>query len=289
MHEELRDISRPQVVAAEGGGAPLRWVAVLVIVAILAAGVWMFVRARRQKDAQQMITRAGQLYEQRRLPEAYEVATRAAVILPSDPELLDLITKVMQKASIKTDPPGATVYLQRFKGPDTRERAGTTPLELPRLLRADYLVTVEKQGYAPATRPLSIAPIWWGDMESARMPGNLQIKMLPSASVPRNMVFVSGGPYRLQGWYRASDREVRLPDFFIDRYEVSNRDYAEFVRAGGYRRRELWKNQADVSRFVDTTGLPGPRTWAGAARHRRDARTTLSPTSRGTRPRRSPD
>ncbi|MGZ8830935.1 MAG: SUMF1/EgtB/PvdO family nonheme iron enzyme, partial [Thermoanaerobaculia bacterium] len=242
---------------------------VVAIVAVIAAA-WFFVRAKRQKDAQQLTTRAEQLFEQRKLPAAYEVAIQAAEILPADDRLIDLMTKITQEVSIKTDPPGATVYLQRFKGPDTRERAGTTPLKLPRLMRADYLVTVEKQGYAPMTRPLSIAPIWFRDYEGRRMPGTLQIKMLPSASVPRNMVFVGGGPYRLQGWYRASDREVNLPDFFIDRCEVSNHDFEEFVRAGGYRRPELWKNQASglgprASDFVDSTGLPGPRNWAGGA------------------------
>src|SRR5260370_34456931 len=193
---------------------------------------------------------------------------QAAAIIPNDDRLLDLITKVTQKVSIQSDPSGATVYLQRFRGPEERVRVGTTPLALPRLLRADYLVTVEKPGYAPATRPLSIAPIWARDLEFARMPGALQMTLLPTSKVPPKMVFVSGGSYRLQGWYRASDLAPDLRDYFIDRFEVSNRDFEEFVRDGGYRRRELWKGlpipfEAAMQRFRDTTGLPGPRGWAG--------------------------
>src|SRR5437867_4958336 len=82
------------------------------------------------------------------------------------------------------------------------------------------------------------------------------------------MVFVAGGPYRLQGWYRASERAADLRDFFIDRFEVSTRDFEEFVRDGGYRRPELWTALpipfgAAMKRFRDTTNLPGPRNWSG--------------------------
>ncbi|MGZ8853367.1 MAG: serine/threonine-protein kinase, partial [Thermoanaerobaculia bacterium] len=135
MHEDLRDISRAASVrAGENTGASLRTIGVVVAIVAVIAAAWFFVRAKRQKGAQQLITRAQQLFEeQRKLPAAYEVAIQAAEILPADDRLIDLMTKITQEVSIKTDPPGATVYLQRFKGPDTRERAGTTPLKLPRL------------------------------------------------------------------------------------------------------------------------------------------------------------
>ena len=50
----------------------------------------------------------------------------------------------------------------------------------------------------------------------------------------------------MAGFDRPSERVVQLHDFFIDRFEVSNRDFEQFVRDGGYRRRELWKQP-----FVD--------------------------------------
>ncbi len=270
LHEALRDITRAQRAGpAHGGGAAVRlvlkWGAAFAIVAILATGGWFGLRATRQRDARALLARGEQFYAQHKVEEAYTAVTSAAKVLPNDDRVIDLITKTTQNVSVQSEPAGATVYMQRFKGPQRRVRMGTTPLELPRLMRADYIVTVEKNGYAPASRPLSIAPIWARDLESRRMPGTLQVKLLPAASVPRDMVFVAGGPYRLSGWYRASDRTVDLRDFFIDRLEVSNADFAQFVRAGGYRRPELWPPEADVSRFVDTTGLPGPRSWAGGA------------------------
>ena len=72
-----------------------------------------------------------------------------------------------------------------------------------------------------------------------------------------------------------------LRDFLIDRDEVTNRECEAFVRAGGYRRPELWKHPCHDNgrhsrssghrRFRDATGLHFRATGA-AARRPRDAR-----------------
>jgi len=66
--------------------------------------------------------------------------------------------------------------------------------------------------------------------------------------------------------------QVELRDFYIDRNEVTNRQFKAFVDAGGYQQRDLWDyefvldgaviswDQA-IARFTDRTGRPGPYTW----------------------------
>jgi dienelactone hydrolase len=60
--------------------------------------------------------------------------------------------------------------------------------------------------------------------------------------------------------------------FFIDRYEITNRQFKEFVDHGGYRNRDLWRHECikngkelswedAMSEFVDKTGRSGPSTW----------------------------
>jgi hypothetical protein len=60
--------------------------------------------------------------------------------------------------------------------------------------------------------------------------------------------------------------------FFIDRYEVSNKQYKEFMDKGGYRDPGYWKQEFKkegkvisweeaMTLFVDNTGRPGPSTW----------------------------
>ena len=73
----------------------------------------------------------------------------------------------------------------------------------------------------------------------------------------------------------ATDAPVgKLDDFFIGRYEVTNREYKAFVDAGGYRNREYWKHpfvkdgreltwEEAMKAFVDPSGQPGPSTWLG--------------------------
>ena len=51
------------------------------------------------------------------------------------------------------------------------------------------------------------------------------------------MTFVRGGPYAI-----GVASAVTLPDFWIDRTEVTNRDYQRFVEAGGYRNPQFWKH-----------------------------------------------
>lgn len=66
----------------------------------------------------------------------------------------------------------------------------------------------------------------------------------------------------------------QLDDYFIDKYEVTNREYREFITAGGYFTREYWparfmKDGSEIGweeamqQFRDRTGLPGPRSWSG--------------------------
>ena len=65
---------------------------------------------------------------------------------------------------------------------------------------------------------------------------------------------------------------VQIDDFLIDRHEVTNEEYKKFVDAGGYQKREFWKQpfvrdgrtvpwEDAVALFHDATGRPGPATW----------------------------
>ena len=89
----------------------------------------------------------------------------------------------------------------------------------------------------------------------------------PVDAVPPGMVRVVGGrdPVRFG---LVGD----LDDFWIDRFEVTNRQFKEFVDQGGYRRRDYWREpfieggrsvpwEEAVGRFRDATGRPGPATW----------------------------
>ncbi|MBA3296076.1 MAG: SUMF1/EgtB/PvdO family nonheme iron enzyme, partial [Acidobacteria bacterium] len=65
---------------------------------------------------------------------------------------------------------------------------------------------------------------------------------------------------------------VELADYWVDKYEVTNRDFRRFVDAGGYRDRKYWTTpfrrgdrvltfEEAMAGFRDATGRQGPATW----------------------------
>ena len=66
--------------------------------------------------------------------------------------------------------------------------------------------------------------------------------------------------------------ELALKDYWIDRYEVTNRQFKMFVEQGGYQRREYWRIAFErdgkhlswdeaMALFRDGAGRPGPKDW----------------------------
>ncbi|HUP50230.1 MAG TPA: SUMF1/EgtB/PvdO family nonheme iron enzyme, partial [Thermoanaerobaculia bacterium] len=281
MLQALRGLSGEMAATGVPGGAAGRpsWkrvagaAAAVVILVLIGGAAWMALHGKRERDAERLIATAEGHLRRRAYPEAYGAAVAAASMFPNNERLHNVIANSSEKVVIESDPPGASVHLRRFKGSPEGQDAGTTPLTIPRLAWADYLVTITKEGYAAAVLPMSTAPAFFRGQLMRRHSPHLEVDLHKSGEAPPGMVFVKGGEYRLTGWQRPSDRAVVLDDFFIDRYEVSNAEFEEFVRAGGYRRRDLWRHpftdggkrlsfEQAMARFRDATGMAGPRSWS---------------------------
>ncbi|HXI20775.1 MAG TPA: SUMF1/EgtB/PvdO family nonheme iron enzyme, partial [Gemmatimonadales bacterium] len=100
------------------------------------------------------------------------------------------------------------------------------------------------------------------------------ITLEPDSALPPEMVPVAGGLLGVQAPGFGDVPPLRLQDFLMDRFEVTNRDYKRFVDAGGYRRRDLWPEpivkdgrtlgwEQAVALMTDRTGRTGPATWEG--------------------------
>ncbi len=150
---------------------------------------------------------------------------------------------------------------------------GTTPLDDVRIPRTPELLRIEKKGYATVER-LASNELARAQKEPAL--GSLdsiaiRVPLIPAGVAP-GMVFVPGGEYKLVTPDLPRGLKAQLDDYFIDRYEVSNADFRAFVTGGGYTNPVLWPHPLVVDgdtlgfaeamkRFVDRTGLPGPRGW----------------------------
>lgn len=92
-----------------------------------------------------------------------------------------------------------------------------------------------------------------------------------AADTPPGMVWVAEAPPG-SGFVLGALPAVALPAFWMDRYEVTNRQFKEFVAGGGYQKRRFWKQpfvkdgqtlawEEAMAQFKDATGKPGPATW----------------------------
>src|SRR5207248_393119 len=100
----------------------------------------------------------------------------------------------------------------------------------------------------------------------------IQLVLDRAESSPANMVRVAGGKFELELTHMGSQPSFELDDYWIDKYEVSNREFKKFVDAGGYLDRKYWKYpfikdghqlsfSAAMKLFVDRTGRQAPATW----------------------------
>lgn len=104
-------------------------------------------------------------------------------------------------------------------------------------------------------------------MTEAARPAPADAETLPIDRVPERMVvipsglFLQGSPEGAGNRDEQPQRAVYLPTFAIDRFPVTNREFAAFAEDGGYQRRELW--DPDGWLWAHWGGHRGPFWWWG--------------------------
>jgi len=202
----------------------------------------------------------------RNLVPPYRLAKRAEAVLGNDRELAKLFSQVSLNINVLSHPPGARVYMKPYGDADSAwTYVGVTPLEKVRVPIGIFRWKFEKEGYDSV---LAAASTW----NIGPDPKVLASKVVVPSDLVRTLDKVGSAP---PGMVRVPATETpvgTLPDYFIGRYEVTNREYKAFVDAGGYRKREYWKHpfvedgrrltwDEAMRKFVDVSGRPGPSTW----------------------------
>ena len=237
-------------------------VAVLLLAAAAAAMVrWNAREANARKVVLPEIQRLATAVEN---DSAFKLALEVRSFLDDDPVFEALWNRIAAPVSFRTEPPGATVFAASFRDTSAWSRLGTTPLDSVRLPNAVYSrIRIEKEGYRPFRGLLS--PTWSDETPYV---------LVPLDSPDSDMVHVNRGEYPPRLAQLDQLPALKLGDFLIDRYEVTNEQYKAFVTAGGYRNPEYWTEpferagrsvpfETAVAGFVDRTGRPGPATWEG--------------------------
>ena len=261
---------------------PLTWVVAAAGVATLAAAVMLPARARARVDgARAALERVEALALGQRYAEAYALGAEIEPVLGEDSTLARWMPEVSDRLSVRSTPAGARIWLQTFEDgvrvglEGGRTLLGATPIRDVRLPRGDHFLEIELEGHIPVERLLS--------SDFARIEGALfgepfdldvDVALRVDTSSFAEMVRVPGGRYTLVSADAPAGASADLSDFLIDRFEVTNEQFAEFIRAGGYADPSGWPNEINhdpvepavagaVDLFRDRTRLPGPREWSG--------------------------
>jgi dienelactone hydrolase len=266
----------PPAVAPARSKSGQRFVAVGVsILALVVIGLfvgWFANRTKQRNWARtEAIPRIQELREQsswlewgEKAWEANDLATEAAKYLGDDPTLEEAWSSVTMPINVTSDPPGAKIFAKVYTDPDADWRKlGTTPLEdfrFPAGTSRLWLVLPDhRSAYDLVFNIGYFGDTWHYDLQL-------------EGSVPEEMVFIPGAAPDLMLPGIDHLEGLETGDHFMDRYEVTNRQYKQFVDAGGYENQDYWEHpfvdegetlsfDAAMELFRDTTGRPGPAGW----------------------------
>jgi formylglycine-generating enzyme required for sulfatase activity/dienelactone hydrolase len=242
---------------------------VVLAVAAVAVSAFLLVRQSRVRWANDIaIPELERLVLSPDEEKAYELALRVEKIAPSSLRLAQLMPLVSGNLAVETYPPGAEAYVRPYDQPEAPWQAlGRTPVEGRRVSKGPKHWRVVRAGFSEAEGSVNVPS---GDTEAIR------IQLEEEARTPKGMVHVPGDICALRQFQVRSAPPLALGDFWIDRYEVSNREYGLFVEAGGYEDPRFWRfpfeqdgrtlSWEEAMRIlVDRSGRPGPATWEQGA------------------------
>ena len=236
--------------------------AAVVLLVVVAGSLWFYRSVSNRRWArEEAVPQITNLFEAKKSLAAFGLLEKAQRYSPSDPALKQIADQNTMTTSITSSPSGATVEIQDYLTPDSPWRSlGTTPLKDVRVPKGYFRWKVAKAG---------------GEMVVASyMDDKVDFALDEWLQSPAGMVPVPAGKslnaVAFIGWIGP----YLLPKYYVDRYEVTNREYQKFVDGGGYEKREYWpetitKDGRDLSwseamaEFRDPTGRSGPSTWVG--------------------------
>jgi formylglycine-generating enzyme required for sulfatase activity/dienelactone hydrolase/predicted Ser/Thr protein kinase len=244
---------------------------ILVLLAIVSLAGWLYRRnARIHWAREEALPEIVRLIDRQRYVAAFELARQAEPYIAGEPRLERLWPEMSRSIVIHTAPEGAEVFFREYGASKAEwEQLGRTPIEAARIPAGFFEWQVTKEGYRPILAASSGQEgriLWFPGMK-----GGLSFTLDQEGTIPPEMVRIPGGDVAV-AMPGLDLPPVKLDDYLMDRYEVSNKDFKRFVDAGGYRNREYWTERfvdkrrglswdEAMTRFRDKAGRAGPSTW----------------------------
>jgi dienelactone hydrolase len=234
----------------------------VVAVALLAVGVISLTRYATWRRAKfTVLPEIVRLADRGEFVAAADLAATVERVLAADSELSALWPRITRTVTLNSNPAGAVMSYVEYGSDKPWRTIGTTPQAKVRLPLGLIRLKAEKQGFDPAE---DVLPPF-----AAPVPSYTLVR---SDDAPKGMVRASAASGMSIYVFGLETPRANLNGFWIDRYEVTNRDFKTFVDAGGYKRQEFWREPfirdgktlsfgEAMSLFRDATGRPGPAGW----------------------------
>jgi formylglycine-generating enzyme required for sulfatase activity len=248
-------------------GVPVLAIVALIAVSLVGLDFWGDSgRGRIDWAREEAIPEISRLLEEEEFFEAYLLTMEAQEHLADDPMMVQLIQDATVNGFVTTEPSGAKISVKDYAKPEGDWLyLGETPLKRVQLPLGSIRMKMELSGHDD---------LIIGSKSRYFSRENELFKLFAEGTLPSGMTEIPTWNNVLQLAGLAKTEGVRIPAFLIDKYEVTNAEFKDFVDAGGYENEDYWEhpivsegktlafNEA-VKLFRDSTGRRGPSSWEG--------------------------
>jgi len=244
----------------------------IVLALALAGGIaWKHYTTRwAQQDAMAKIDR---LIQQNAYFAAFVLAEKAERYIPDDPLLVNRWPRLSREFIVTTDPPGVKVFISEYSERKPKWKyLGRSPIRHARIPFGTFRWRMTKSGFT-AIEVVRSDDLPSPHVERGRLPPKRIDFVLPrKGSLPDDMVWIPPSELSQEYLFHGKRTIPSAPAYAIDKYEVTNAEFQEFVDRGGYADPNFWEHEfirngqvvpwsQALEAFRDQTGDFGPATW----------------------------
>jgi len=195
---------------------------------------------------------------------AFLLAEKVEKNYQEDEILAELWSRIARSVDISTEPPDAKLSLAFYTDQGSLEwrDLGKSPISDIKFPRDAIYLRIEKDGFKKI------------ETLRSKYSNNFHFVLDKVEFIPNKMVRIPGGNKRIQLAAYDDYPSVSLPSYFIDKYEVTNKEFKEFIDSGGYRDSIYWEHPFKkdgqvlswdnaIDQLRDRTGRFGPSSWEG--------------------------
>ena len=204
--------------------------------------------------------------------EALSLAEKAEHYIANDPLLSNLLSQLSRQSSIDSTPAGTRIYIGKYNGGSPEWKyLGLTPLKGVRVPYGTHRWKAERPSFQ-TIESVRTVPLVQGAAAEHQEDLKIDFLLHREGQFPADMVYVSESSSGVALSVVHGVERAYIPAFLIDKYEVTNRQFKEFIDSGGYEDKKYWTHEfakddtlikwSDaMEEFLDKTGQQGPSTW----------------------------